>query len=38
MDQLSRMAKMLEDAGYITKTRKGFEPTPRACERLAKRR
>jgi uncharacterized protein with von Willebrand factor type A (vWA) domain len=37
MDQLSRMAKMLEDAGYIQKTRKGFELTPKGVRKIGEK-
>ncbi len=37
MDQLSRMAKMLEDAGYIQKTRRGFELTPQGVRKIGEK-
>ena len=38
MEQLSRMAKMLEDAGYIQKTRRGgFELTPQGARKIGEK-
>jgi uncharacterized protein with von Willebrand factor type A (vWA) domain len=38
MDQLSKMAKMLEDAGYIQKTRRGgFELTPQGARKIGEK-
>jgi uncharacterized protein with von Willebrand factor type A (vWA) domain len=37
MDQLSKMAKMLEEAGYIQKSRRGFELTPQGARKIGEK-
>jgi uncharacterized protein with von Willebrand factor type A (vWA) domain len=37
MDQLSRLAQMLEDAGYVRKTRKGYELTPQGVRKIGEK-
>jgi uncharacterized protein with von Willebrand factor type A (vWA) domain len=37
VDQLRQMTKLLEDAGYIQKTRKGFEMTPRGVRKIGQK-
>jgi uncharacterized protein with von Willebrand factor type A (vWA) domain len=37
MDQLSRMAQMLEDAGFIKKNRRGFELTPQGVRKIGEK-
>jgi len=37
LDQLRQMTKILEDAGYIQKTRKGFEMTPRGVRKVGQK-
>lgn len=37
MDQLSKMAKMLEEAGYIQKNRRGFELTPQGARKIGEK-
>jgi uncharacterized protein with von Willebrand factor type A (vWA) domain len=37
MQQLSQLARMLEDAGYIRKNRKGFELTPQGVRKIGEK-
>jgi uncharacterized protein with von Willebrand factor type A (vWA) domain len=37
MQQLSQMAKLLEDAGYLRKTRRGFELTPQGVRKIGEK-
>jgi len=37
MDQLGQLAKVLEDAGYIKKTRRGFELTPQGVRKIGEK-
>ena len=37
MDQLGQLAKILEDAGYIKKTRRGFELTPQGVRKIGEK-
>ena len=37
LDQLRQLTKMLEDAGYIQKTRKGYEMTPRGVRKIGQK-
>jgi uncharacterized protein with von Willebrand factor type A (vWA) domain len=37
MQQLSQIAQMLEDAGYIRKSRKGFELTPQGVRKIGEK-
>jgi uncharacterized protein with von Willebrand factor type A (vWA) domain len=37
MDQLSQLAKMLEDAGYVRKTRRGYELTPQGVRKIGQK-
>ena len=37
MDQLRQLAKMLEDAGYIQKTRRGYELTPQGVRKIGEK-
>jgi uncharacterized protein with von Willebrand factor type A (vWA) domain len=37
MQQLSQLAQMLEDAGYIRKSRKGFELTPQGVRKIGEK-
>jgi uncharacterized protein with von Willebrand factor type A (vWA) domain len=37
MEQLSRMAQMLEEAGYIQKNRRGFELTPQGVRKIGEK-
>jgi uncharacterized protein with von Willebrand factor type A (vWA) domain len=37
IDQLRQMTKILEDAGYIQKTRKGYEMTPRGVRKIGQK-
>jgi uncharacterized protein with von Willebrand factor type A (vWA) domain len=37
MQQLSQLAQMLEDAGYIRKNRKGFELTPQGVRKIGEK-
>ncbi len=37
LDQLRQMTKILEDAGYIQKTRRGYEMTPRGVRKIGQK-
>ncbi len=37
MDQLSNLAKLLEDAGYVKKTRRGYELTPQGVRKIGEK-
>jgi uncharacterized protein with von Willebrand factor type A (vWA) domain len=37
MDQLRQLTKILEDAGYIQKTRRGYEMTPRGVRKIGQK-
>jgi uncharacterized protein with von Willebrand factor type A (vWA) domain len=37
MDQLGQLAKILEDAGFIKKTRRGFELTPQGVRKIGEK-
>src|SRR3954471_16216249 len=37
MDQLSQMAKMLEDAGFIKQSRRGYELTPQGVRKIGEK-
>jgi len=37
MQQLSQIAKMLEDAGYVRKTRRGYELTPQGVRKIGEK-
>ncbi len=37
MDQLSSLAKLLEDAGYVKKTRRGYELTPQGVRKIGEK-
>lgn len=37
MDQLGQLAKILEDAGYVRKTRRGFELTPQGVRKIGEK-
>lgn len=37
MEQLSRLAKVLEDAGYIRKTRRGYDLTPQGVRKIGQK-
>jgi uncharacterized protein with von Willebrand factor type A (vWA) domain len=37
MDQLQRLTKLLEDAGYVKKTRRGYELTPQGVRKIGEK-
>lgn len=37
MEQLQQLAKLLEDAGYVNKTRRGYELTPRGVRKIGEK-
>jgi uncharacterized protein with von Willebrand factor type A (vWA) domain len=37
MDQLGRLAQLLEDAGYVRKTRRGYELTPQGVRKIGEK-